>query len=196
MPLARLVQQSQYRNDLPLEEKSDHATSPPPPSPPPHPGRHRVKGQKHAQKNRWKRPGQEAARWQTLHPEPNKGQDLVTPQIPVSRPDLTISSQAPTSPGTTPITWGAVSLWPTLGATAEADLSKTGATSLMEHPDIQQAHSKEAKQSSEVEQTGKPLLVTSKHRHTAGPSSPGEQPTQWQVCAGGGCLYSLWETTM
>ncbi|XP_077164503.1 group 3 secretory phospholipase A2 [Paroedura picta] len=158
VPLARLVEQSRYGHDLPLNEKSDHTTS----SPPPRPGRRKVKDRK----NRRKRPGQEAAKRQRLHPE----QDLVTSQIPISKPGLPISSQAPTSPGTTPIPWGAMSLLPTLGATTEAGLLKTGSASLTEHPDMQQAHPKDAKQPSEVLQTGKPLLITSKHLVV--PSSP------------------------
>ncbi|XP_060105211.1 group 3 secretory phospholipase A2 [Heteronotia binoei] len=163
VPLAHLVEQSHYGHDLPLNEKSDRATSPPPP----HPRRHRVKGQKHTRKNRRKRPGQEAAKQQRLHPEPDKGQDMVIPQSPISRLDLSRPSQAPTSPGTTPVPWRATSLLPALGATAEAGLLKTGATSFTEHPDVQQAH-----QPTEVAQTVKPLLVPSKHRSTAVPSSP------------------------
>ncbi|KAL8180565.1 UNVERIFIED_CONTAM: hypothetical protein K2H54_027870 [Gekko kuhli] len=163
VPLARLVEQSYYGHDLLLNEKSDRTTPPPP-----RPGRHRVKGRK----NRWKRPGQETAKRQRLPPEPNKRQDLVTLQIPTFRLDLAISSQAPTSPGTTPITRGAVSSLPTLGGTAETGVLKTGTTSLTQHPDIQEAHPKEAKQPTEGVLTGEPLLVTSRQRETAVPSSP------------------------
>nr|XP_056715020.1 group 3 secretory phospholipase A2 [Euleptes europaea] len=169
MPLARLVEQSQYGHDLPFNEKSDLTTSLPPPSR--RPGRHRGKSRKHPRKNRRKRPGQEAAKRQRLDPEHEKRQDLVTPLIPISRLDLTVSSPVPTSPRITPITWGAMPLLPTVEATAEAGILQTGTTPSRGHPATQQAHPKEARLPSEVLQTGKPLLATSGPRYTTLPDS-------------------------
>ncbi|XP_048370612.1 group 3 secretory phospholipase A2 [Sphaerodactylus townsendi] len=156
IPLARLVEQSLYGPNLPFSEKSDHVTSPPPR----HPGRHRGKGRKHPRKNRRKHPDQGAAKRERLDPEHDKRQDLVTPQVPISWLNRTLSP-TPKSPRTTPML-----LLPTVGATAEAGLLQAGAT-----PYTQQAHPKEAQPPSDRLQTEKPLLVTSGHRYTAEPSS-------------------------
>ncbi|XP_054852864.1 group 3 secretory phospholipase A2 [Eublepharis macularius] len=167
MPLAHLVEQNHYQPVLPFTENSDMAASPPP-----RPGRHRGKGRKRGRKNHRKRPGQEAAERQRLDQEQDRGQDLISPQIPVSRLDLNRSSQAPTSPRTISATRGTMALLPAFGATAEPGLLKTGATPSVEHLGTQPAHLNETRQPSVVMQTEKPFWVTSRHRYTTVPGSP------------------------
>lgn len=160
MPSARVVEQSQYHYDLPLNERSGLAT------PSPHPRRHRGKGRKHGRKNHWneKRLGPGAAEGPKPDPDHAGSQSVVPPQSPISKPDF----NAPERPRPALVTRGTKPLQSTLEATSELGLDK-GVTPQVGRSQVQRSHAEAAKLPNEVVQSGK--LISG---HGAMPGGTGE----------------------
>ncbi|KAJ6656656.1 hypothetical protein lerEdw1_003543 [Lerista edwardsae] len=154
MPLAHLVQQSQYDSIPAFSEKSG------PVAPPPRPERRKGKGKKHRQRNQ--KHLEETTKGQRWQPERSRVQTSTTPLISVSEPNLIPNS---------PITKGTVLLLPSLGATTVPGLSKMGVAPGTDFPGTQQTYTGPAALPDAGVQGGKTVSGTPGREHTTTPSN-------------------------
>lgn len=160
MPLAHLVQQSQYDSVPAFSEKSG------PVAPTPHPGKQKGKDKKR-RRGKQKHLGEETAKGQRQHLELSRVQPSTTPLSLVSELNLIPNS---------PITKGTVLLLPHLGATTVPSLSKMGVSPVTDFPGTQQTYAGEAALPDAAVRGGKTILGTGEREHTTPPRNPGECP--------------------